>query len=140
MKKTIWVALSLVFAALPVVAENVSDAPDPVVASPDKYRVLLENEFVRVVEYEIGPGEKDNWHSHPAKVSYVVKPGTLQITTAAGESFEAGEEEGTVRWLGAVGKHYGENIGTTPVRILLVEVKGAQDSGNDLNQFVGEKE
>ncbi len=113
---------------------------DPTVASPDMYQVLFENEHVRVVEYEISPGQRDNWHAHPPKVSYVVTPGRLQITTAEGESFEVGEDEGTVRWLGAVGKHYGANVGDQLVRILFVEVKGAAEERQDLGKYLRESQ
>ncbi len=53
---------------------------DPVSVSPDKYKVLLENNQVRVVEYSIKPGERDQPHTHPPKVSYVVNGGSLRIT------------------------------------------------------------
>jgi quercetin dioxygenase-like cupin family protein len=122
-------------AALPAGAHDLSTALDPVAESPEMYTVILENEFVQVIEYEIGPGQRDNWHTHPAKVSYVVNPGQLRITTDTGESFDAEEIQGSARWLGEVGKHYGENTGTIPVRIVFVEVKGAQDRGNNLKQF-----
>lgn len=113
-----------------------ADPLDPVVASPDKYRVLLENEHVRVVEYVVAPGESDAWHTHPPKVSYVVAPGRLRITTAGGESFEVEEAAGSVRWLGAVGRHFGTNVGDTTVRIVFVELKGLAGSGDDLQQFI----
>jgi predicted component of type VI protein secretion system len=45
---------------------------DVVKVSPDNYKILLENEYVRIVEYTLKPGEKDNLHSHPAKTEYVV--------------------------------------------------------------------
>ena len=104
----------LLCAALPLSADDTTAELDPVAGSPNMYTVILENEFVRVVEYEIGPGQRDNWHTYPAKVSYVVNPGHLSITTDAGETFEAEELQGSARWLGAIGKHYGEN--TAPPR------------------------
>lgn len=111
---------------------------DPVAVSPDKYKVLLENAHVRVVEYEIKPGERDNWHTHPAKVSYVVTGGRLKITTADGKSFEVDEDVHSARWFGAVGRHYGENVGDTPVRIVFVEVKDVDAGADDLGRFDGD--
>jgi beta-alanine degradation protein BauB len=99
---------------------------DAVVASPERFTVLLENEHVRVVEYVLRPGERDQWHTHPAKVSYVVSGGTLRITPAGGESFLSDEREGAATWTGALGRHFGENVGATPVRIVLVEVKAVK--------------
>lgn len=101
------------------------DALDPVVVSPDIYKVLLENEYVRVVEYRIAPGQKEAWHTHPAKAMYVVEGGRLKITLEDGTSFVAEEKTGEAHWMGPVGRHYGENIGDTPVRIVIVEVKAA---------------
>jgi quercetin dioxygenase-like cupin family protein len=101
---------------------------DPVVASPDLYTVLLENEHVRVIEYRIEPGQSEPWHTHPAKVMYVLESGTLKITLPDGESLVAEEEAGVARWMGPVGRHFGENVGATPVRILIVEVKAAAGS------------
>ncbi len=108
---------------------------DPVVVSPDMYRVQLENEHVRVIEYQIAPGEKDNWHTHPAKVSYVVSGGSLRITTEEGEPFVVEEITGSTTWFGAVGRHYGQNVGTTPVRIIFMEIKDIVAEGEDLDKY-----
>ncbi|MEP6994999.1 MAG: cytoplasmic protein [Acidobacteriota bacterium] len=98
---------------------------DPVVVSPDRFTVLLENPHVRVVEYVLLPGQRDQWHTLPPKVSYVVAGGTLRITTEDGRSFLATEKRGSATWMDALGRHFAENLGKTPVRILLVEVKSA---------------
>jgi quercetin dioxygenase-like cupin family protein len=98
---------------------------DPVAASPDKYKVLLENEHARVVEYTLDPGERDEWHMHPPKVSYVVSGGTLRITLADGSSFDTEEKAGSAVWMNAVPRHFAMNIGKTKVRIVLVEPKSS---------------
>jgi quercetin dioxygenase-like cupin family protein len=98
---------------------------DPTVVSPEIFEVLLENEYVRVIQYELDPGERDDWHTHPAKVSVVTAGGMLRITTSEGESFQVTEESGAASWMEALQKHYAENIGETTVRIILVEVKSA---------------
>jgi quercetin dioxygenase-like cupin family protein len=108
---------------------------DPVKVSPDLYEVQLENEHVRVIEYSIPPGEKDNWHTHPAKVSYVVSGGSLRITTAEGESFVVQEETGSSSWFGAVGKHFGENVGATTVQIVFTEIKGVKGRAENVEKY-----
>jgi quercetin dioxygenase-like cupin family protein len=118
-----------------VFAQTQSDEIDPVTVSANLYKVLFENEHVRVVEYEVPPGQKDNWHTHPAKVSYIVSGGTLKITTEAGESFIVEEEIGAASWFEAVGRHYGENIGKTPVRIVFVEIKNVDSAREDINKY-----
>jgi quercetin dioxygenase-like cupin family protein len=105
-------------------------APTPAVdalsASPGNFTRLLENEYVRVIEYVVRPGERDQWHTHPAKVSYVAEGGTLRVTTEDGQAFVANETAGTATWAGPVGRHFVQNVGNTPVRIILTEVKGAR--------------
>ena len=99
---------------------------DAVSVSPDRFKILLENPHVRVIEYVLLPGERDQWHTHPPKVSYVVTGGTLRITTEDGQSFLTDEKAGSASWMDALGRHFGTNVGKTPVRIVLVEIKGAQ--------------
>lgn len=125
----------LLISALLVASQVPASELDPVSVSPDKYSVILENEHIRVVEYRIEPGEKDNWHTHPAKLSYIVKSGTLRITTEEGESFLSEEKAGSARWFGKVGKHYGENIGDTAVQVVLVEIKNIDQKKDDLERY-----
>ena len=125
--------LAAISSALP--AQTPAEEIDPVVVSPDMYKVLLENQHVRVVEYEVLPGQKDNWHTHPAKVSYIVAGGSLRITPEQGESFIVEEKTGSTTWFEAVGKHFGENVGQTPVRIVFVEIKGAESGREDISKY-----
>lgn len=134
-KSTLLISLFLLAIAPAVVAQGPSDEIDPVIESPDLYRVLLENEQVRVVEYAILPGQKDNWHTHPAKVSYILSGGSLKITPRQGEPFIVAEETGSTTWFEAVGKHFGENVGSTPVRIVFVEIKQAESSREDVTEY-----
>src|SRR5687768_8647160 len=83
-----------------------AQAIDAVRASPDRFRVLLDNPEVRVVEYVLQPGQRDEWHTHPAKVSYVVNGGTLRITLADGTSIVSEEKQGTAQWMNTLGRHY----------------------------------
>jgi quercetin dioxygenase-like cupin family protein len=98
---------------------------DPVAASPRQFTVLLDNEHVRVVEYTLRPGERDQWHTHPPKVSYVVSGGELRIHMSDGTSFPASEKAGSASWMGVLPRHFAENVGTTTVRIALTEIKSS---------------
>jgi len=98
---------------------------DALTASPANFKLLLENEHVRVLEYTLQPGDKDQTHTHPPKVSYVVSGGSIRITTENGASFLADESAGQAVWSEALGKHFVENVGETPVKLVLVEVKSA---------------
>jgi quercetin dioxygenase-like cupin family protein len=96
---------------------------DPVIVSPGIFKTLLENDNVRVVQYSLEPGEKDNWHTHPPKSTYVVSGGKLKVYLENGEAIIANEISGTASWMDYVGKHYVENIGTTTVTIVFTEIK-----------------
>ena len=113
---------AIVFIAAPARSQE-SAAIDPVAVSPDKYKVLLENDYVRVVEYNLKPGERDHPHTHPPKVSYVLNGGSLRIAPDGADPFVSVDTAGEVSFRGTVGRHTAENVGTTPVRIILFEVK-----------------
>lgn len=106
-------------------ADHSSKDIDALTASPANFTLLLENEHVRVLEYVLLPGEQDQWHTHPPKVSYVLSGGKLEVHLDDGTFFLADEKTGTADWAGVRGKHYVKNVGATPVRILLVEDKAA---------------
>ena len=120
---TLALTMTLIFTGVAVSRQPA--AIDAVTASPDRFKVLLENQHVRVVEYVLLPGQRDQWHTHPPKVSYVVSGGTLRITTDDGQSFLSDEKMGSASWMDSLGKHFARNDGKTPVRIVLVEVKNA---------------
>ena len=61
-------------------------AQDPVKTSPQYYKVLLENDQVRVLEYRLKPGEKEPMHSHPAGIVYVLGGATLKFTYTDGRA------------------------------------------------------
>jgi beta-alanine degradation protein BauB len=100
---------------------------DFVKSSPDKVKIVLENEFVRVIEYSLKPGEMDSTHTHPPKTSYVISGGMLRVYPENEKPFDSEEVTGTTEWAGKRGKHYVENIGKTTVTILLTEIKAAKD-------------
>ncbi len=113
-----WLALTAAVQT-PAPAEQI----DGLKASPANFRLLLENDRVRVIEYALGPGERDQWHTHPARVSYIVSGGTLRITTGDGRSIVLTEKAGDTAWSEPAARHFVENIGPTPVKTILVEVK-----------------
>jgi len=102
---------------------------DPVAVSPEFYTVLFENEHLRVVAYALPPGAKDNPHTHPPKFMYVLEGGRLQIAPEGAAPFISEEEASHSVWAPARSLHTAENVGETTVRILLIEPKSAQESG-----------
>lgn len=97
-------------------------APDPVLQSPGYYRVLLENDEVRVLEYRLKPGQKEPLHSHPEGVIYGFNDSTIRVTSIAGKVTESSGKAGDAYWRKAV-THALENVGETDVHSLAVEIK-----------------
>jgi quercetin dioxygenase-like cupin family protein len=96
---------------------------DIVQTSPNQARVLMENGHVRVVEYFVKPGEKDVWHTHPPRSSYVVSGGKVKVYTENAEPKISEVKTGTSSWADQGAKHYVENVGDTDIKIILTEIK-----------------
>lgn len=45
---------------------------DPVETDPDHYKVIFENDRVRVLEYTDRPGDSTSSHEHPDSVMYTL--------------------------------------------------------------------
>ena len=85
-------------------------------------KILLENDRVRVQEHYLKPGEKIEMHSHPDKVIYAVNDWKVRETLADGTTRVVEGKAGTARW-GKATHHAVENIGTTEVRNIVIELK-----------------
>ena len=92
-------------------------------ASPDIYKVLAENEMMRVVLATWEPGARDNWHGHPATAVYYVTDCHVRAFFPDGSSRDIQRIGGTGRARSRpVTSHSIQNIGSEQCRILLVEV------------------
>lgn len=105
-----------------VLSSEVASSMDPVKISPQYYKVLLENDQVRVLEYHLKPGEKEPMHSHPAGIVYTFSNGRMKATLPNGEVHESDRKAGEVTWRDST-THAVENPGTTEVHALAVEMK-----------------
>jgi hypothetical protein len=101
-------------------------AQDAVQTDGDKYAVLLENDCVRVLDYRDSPGEKTHQHRHPAFVLYALNPFKRSLILPDGNTFTREFKTGDVMWSEAQA-HIGENIGQTPTRVVIVELKNARE-------------
>jgi quercetin dioxygenase-like cupin family protein len=113
-------------AALALSAAN-AFAQDAVQTDGDKYKVILENECVRVLDYRDAPGEKTHQHRHPRFVLYALAPFRRSLTLADGKVLVREFKAGDVMWSEAQ-THIGENIGQTPTHVVIVEVKSQAGS------------
>ncbi len=103
-------------------------AQDVVKVAPNHYKVLVDNEYVRVVQNTLAPGEKDPIHIHPAGWYYVTSPGSMKVTSAEGKVTMWEPKLGEQGWLNAEAPHTSENVGKNTLVWVLVEVKSASKS------------
>jgi quercetin dioxygenase-like cupin family protein len=97
---------------------------DPACTDPRLYKVIFENERVRVLEYRDEPGDRTSPHHHPDSVMYTLSTFRRRISHVD-EHADVRLSAGEVRWLDAQ-EHAGENIGDTPTHTIFVELKEPQ--------------
>jgi hypothetical protein len=96
---------------------------DPVQTNPDNYRLIFENDRVRVLEYSDAPGHVTTEHYHPDSVMITTSAFRRRISSN-GKSVDVELPSGAVRWVAAQ-HHVGENTGETETHTFFVELKDA---------------
>ena len=109
-------------ASMSLAREEILMAEDPVQVAPNIYRVLFENDRLRLLEVRERAGESSAMHSHPDYLVYALSGGNVKLTSAAGESVEVEVKTGEVMWREAE-DHATENVGATDLHALFVELK-----------------
>jgi quercetin dioxygenase-like cupin family protein len=97
-------------------------AQDPAVVQSATVKVKFENDKVRVLEAQLPPGVKEQVHSHPAYVIYVLAGGKYRNYAADGKTTEGELKTGEVLYREPL-THAAENIGNTTLHMILVELK-----------------
>ncbi len=97
-------------------------AGDAVSVAPDLYKVLFENDRVRVLETRYGPGVKSAMHSHPDVVVVAVTPLKAKFTLADGHTVDMEMQTGEAAFVDGQ-EHTVENTGTSDLHAILVELK-----------------
>ncbi|MFD7908196.1 hypothetical protein ACFV4F_09815 [Kitasatospora sp. NPDC059722] len=95
---------------------------DAVQVAPEVYKVLFENDRVRLLEARLGPGVTTGMHHHRANLVYNLADGEVVFTDESGGTTAASLTAGGTMWSPAV-NHSTHNSGTTEVRSLLFELK-----------------
>jgi quercetin dioxygenase-like cupin family protein len=121
MQKVTLLAAALLVCAVPVHAQ------DAVKVDPKHYKIEFENDQVRVLRINYGPGEKSVMHEHPANVAVFLTDGKGKFTLPDGTVQEVPLTAGTAIWDGG-GKHLPENIGDKPFELILVELKSKPET------------
>jgi mannose-6-phosphate isomerase-like protein (cupin superfamily) len=103
---------------------------DAMVASPEHHSVLFENERLRVLDIHIAPGERTAVHTHRLSgVLYVISWSDFLRYDAEGNvivdsrTVEALNPPAPVLWANPLPPHSLENIGSTDLHLIGVELK-----------------
>src|SRR5215211_2632866 len=97
-------------------------AQDAALVNPKTITVKVDNPRVRVFEATLEPGVKENPHSHPSSIVYVLTGGTVRNHLPDGTTSEATYTAGQTVYRDPVA-HWAENIGKTTIRLVVVELK-----------------
>jgi quercetin dioxygenase-like cupin family protein len=101
---------------------SVEQSLDTAVVNAEMEHVRFENSHVRAIEGVLKPGDKEKIHSHPAFVVYLIAGGKIRNNFADGRVVETELKTGEVLYREAQ-THWVENIGTTTIHFLVVELK-----------------
>lgn len=105
-------------------------AQDATQTDADKYKTILENECVRVLEYRDDPGDKTRQHHHPAFILYALSSFERTLTLPEGKVLRRKFKAGDVMWSDAQ-THIGENVGQTATHVLITELKSSPKGGGE---------
>jgi quinol monooxygenase YgiN/quercetin dioxygenase-like cupin family protein len=103
-------------------------AQDPVPLYPENYKVLTENERVRVVDFRLRKGATEKPHSHPAHVAVFLADARIRFTLPDGQTRIREARTGEIAYSDPT-SHASENIGDTDAHGILVELKTPPGSG-----------
>jgi quercetin dioxygenase-like cupin family protein len=116
-------------AGLMLVSISSLRAQDAAAVNPKTIHVTLDNDHVRVFEAILPPKWKENQHSHPTSIVYVIDGGKVLNHLPDGTSSEAIYTAGQTAYRDPV-THWAENIGTTTIRLIVVELKPQPSVGS----------
>ena len=103
---------------------DLAKAQDAAKVQPSSYRVVLDNDRVRVLDYNGRPGMGvcgTGIHYHPAHLTVRLTPARVKVTQN-GRMMVIDNKLGDVFWSEAV-THETENVGGANVRSLIIELK-----------------
>jgi hypothetical protein len=125
MNKSLFLALALSFAAASR-AEDVDTYRDPLKVAADLYKLVFENERLRVLSFHAAPGAKWALHAHPDTIVISMSDYKVRNVVPGSEPVTRDAKKGAVLWIPAR-SHTGENVGTTDMDCILVELKESKE-------------
>ena len=94
---------------------------DPLKVASNAYKFIMENDRVRVLEVNIGKGDKAAMHHHPDHVVYVLKGGKATLTSN-GKTDKLDLKKGQAFFMNAQ-NHETKNVGDSELDLLVIELK-----------------
>jgi hypothetical protein len=114
-------ALIIFLLARPALSQN--DAQDVLKVIPENYKLLFENQFVRVIEARVPPGSDEKPHRHMRGVSICMTEYTVESRILPdGQWVRSDRKLGTVYWSES-SLHVLRNVGKTTSHTIRVELK-----------------
>jgi len=95
---------------------------DAAIVASETYKVYLENDRVRVLEYRVQPGKKNAMHSHPDYLWFALTPEKFKLYLPDGKTIDSEANAGEVFFSEAENHAY-ENVGSTEAHGFLIELK-----------------
>ncbi len=111
--------LGVAFLAL---AQGKDDPLDSLRVCAATQKLILENQFVRVIDDVIPVGVTEPMHRHPHGVVVYLSNYTNEQTTQDGKKSVQGRKAGTASWSEAT-VHTVKTVGTTPSHAIRIELK-----------------
>jgi hypothetical protein len=99
-------------------------ALDAVRIEPTRFKIVLENDRVRVVRLRFGPHERGVMVSHPPRVLVTLTDVSVKLLFSDGRTDERGAPAGVAAWLDTETLQT-ENARTEPLEVVLIEPKSA---------------
>jgi hypothetical protein len=125
MKTALKISIALVIclgAALVAWPQAADDPLDSLKACADTQHLILENQFVRVIDDQIPVGALEPLHRHRHGVVVYINTYTNEQTAQDGKAVVQNRKAGTASWSEAT-VHTVKNIGSTPSHAIRVELK-----------------
>lgn len=117
--------LALVLGLLPACLYAQDPARDPLLLYPENYRTVFENDQVRVLDFRLARGAREQTHEHPRHVAVFLTDVRIMFTLPDGQQRLREARAGDVAYSEPTA-HASENIGPADAHGILVELKSPQ--------------
>ena len=94
---------------------------DPAKLAVDAYKVVLENDQVRLLEVRAKPGTKIPVHAHPAYVAYAVTDMKAEFVDETGKTQQVDEKAGETIWKEP--ETHAVTVQSADAQVLVIELK-----------------